>query len=717
VRVALSLALLVALSATPSPGQEPRPADAAQAPVFRTGAQAVVLDVVARDKKGRTVRDLRAEEFTVLEGGVPRPITSFRFVETPPTPPPAALGVTAAAVAPNPDQIRNPILITLVFDALGMEGRGFAQKAALALLDKQTRSDVFFSVFYVGESLRMLQQFTTERAKVVAAVESACGRIDPRGDMPQTQEIARAAERASSANAALAGQSAPTSAAGAASAGAAAVEAAYANAERQALDFAESAGRQTQGNASLFGLFTLARSQQPLAGRKAIVYFSEGLQVPGPLESLFRSVVSAANRANVSVYGVDVRGLVTGSDFDRARTAIREAGELSRRQTSSRGGSVAVRKEDVMAEEMAEEAITMNSQGMLGSLAEGTGGRLLANSNDVGKDLDKAVDDLVGYYEITYDPQVAEYDGSFRAIDLRLSRKGVEVQTRAGYFALPPGEGSANFPWELPLVTALAASPSPRDFEFRSAIWHFGAEGDGVRHTLVAEVPLDRIKLEPDGKKVRAHFSIMARLRDPAGQVVEHFSQDSPVEAPSDRADALRLGNVLFTRSFRVPPGRYSLEIVVLDQLARGTSVRRSVLLVGPAPPSVGLSSLALVRRTEPLAAGALASPDPLRLGDSRIVPWVGEPVFRAGDTISLYFVAFTRPGTLAPGLTLEFARDGEIVGRSTAELPAPDGQGRIPYVAGIPQSLAPGRYELAAVVRQGDATARERTFFVVAAN
>lgn len=138
--------------------------------------------------------------------------------------------------------------------------------------------------------------------------------------------------------------------------------------------------------------------------------------------------------------------------------------------------------------------------------------------------------------------------------------------------------------------------------------------------------------------------------------------------------------------------------------------------MVSAAPAPVALSSLALVRRTEPVPAGTLGSPDPLRVGDNRIVPWVGEPTFKTGDTIRIYLVAFARSGGPEAGLSLEFAREGEVVGRSSAALPAPDGEGRIPYVAGIPsQNLAPGRYELTAVVRQGDAAARERAFFVVA--
>jgi VWFA-related protein len=658
------------------------------------------------------VGDLRAEEFTVLEEGVARAITGFRFVATPKTPPPMA---APGPAAPAPDAIRNPILVSLVFDALGNEGRTFARRAAEELLTKDPGSDTLYAVFHVGLRLRMLQQFTPDREKVKAAVEAACGKLDPRAVLPSAAESAAAAERLSRASEAVANPPPPTGGPSGAAAAQAAVEAAFAHVEREMQRLQESSARQQQGNTSLFSLFALARQQQRLAGRKAIVYFSEGLVVPSQLESLYRSVVSEANRANVSVYAVDVRGLFTGSDNDSTRTALQEATDASRQQVLSRGNLV-VRESHVMAQETAESAITMNVQGMLGSLAEGTGGLLLANTNDVGNGLRRAVDDLTGYYEIVYDPQLTAFDGSFRRVEVRLARKGVVVQARAGYFALPPGEATVDFPWQLPLVNALQQSPAPRDFDFRAAVWHFGREGDDVRHTLVAEVPLQGMSLVPDGRKLRAHFSVMALVRNPAGQVVERFSQDSPVEAPAEKSDALRAGNALFTRSFRVPPGRYSLELAVRDQLGGKASARRSVLMVAAAPASVGLSSLALVRRTEPVPAGALDSPDPLRVGESRIVPWVGEPVFRPGDTISLYLVAFAPAGGPSPGLTLEFALEGEVVGRSSAVLPASDSEGRIPYIARIPsQNLAPGRYELTAILEQGGAAARERAFFVVA--
>jgi VWFA-related protein len=707
----LLAALLTATAAAAAPQPPPKPE---AAPVFPTGTQAVVLDVVVRDNKGRTVSDLRPEEFEVLEEGRPKAIVGFRFVErAPPFPP-----TTPGAPAPAAEAPRHPTLVTLVFDSLDLQGRAFARNAALELLRGDERPDLLFSVFYVGNRLRLLQQFTADRQAMAAAVNRACSILDPRGVLPGPETADRVTDAASQANeraqasgdAAMAGGGA---AAGAA-AGQAAADAGMANMELRAVEMAQELERSQRGNGSLFALFALARQQQRLAGRKALVYFSEGLEVPTQLEPLYRSVVSEANRANLSVYSVDARGLLTTSGNEAARRDLQKSVDTVRRQVLSRGGR-AVTREDVLAGEVAEGAITLNVQGMLGALSESTGGRLIANSNDVRSGLDHALADMAGYYEITYDPRLAAFDGAFRRVSVKVKRPGISVQSREGYFALPPGEGSVDFPWELPLLKVLESSPAPHDFETHANAYRFGPERGEVRHTLVAEIPLEALAFEGRGGTRKAHFSLLAVVRDARGAVREHFSQDSPVEVPAKDLEALRRGNAVFSRSFTLPPGRYTLELAVLDEATKRASVRRSVLVVAPSRPGLAVSSLAIVKRTEPVPEGVLESPDPLRNGASRVVPYVSEPTFPAGETVSLFLVAYPA-GTGTVGLTLEFSRDGEVVARSSVPLPVPDSTGRIPYVASVPtQSLQPGRYEVTAVVKAGGVTVRERTFFTLA--
>jgi len=363
----------------------------------------------------------------------------------------------------------------------------------------------------------------------------------------------------------------------------------------------------------------------------------------------------------------------------------------------------------------------MDTVATLGQLAESTGGMLISGTNDLHAGIARAVGDLRGYYEIAYSPTNHFFDGKFRRITLKVARPGVTVQTRSGYFAMPPGEGTATFPYEVQLLQAIRSAEPPHDLPIRSKAFRFGREGDSQRYTLVLELPLDSLRFESDKDPSyeRAHFSFLGVLRASWGGVAEKFSQDSPVWLPTKRHDELMRGNAVFVRSFALPAGRYQLETAAMDQQSGRVSVDQSRLIVPEARPSVGLSTLAVVKRVEPVPKGALASDDPFRAGGVRILPWVGEAEVAAEGDLALFFVAYVRAGqTEAPHLTLEFLRDGlHAVARAQPNLPAPDPEGRIPYVASIPGgTLDPGHYEVRAELRSGSLRAWEHASFRVVA-
>ena len=97
-----------------------------------------------------------------------------------------------------------------------------------------------------------------------------------------------------------------------------------------------------------------------------------------------------------------------------------------------------------------------------------------------------------------------------------------------------------------------------------------------------------------------------------------------------------------------------------------------SRLRVPPDRPAVALSSLAVVKRAERVPKGALTSDDPFRVGEARIVPWVTEAEVDPAQPMSFFFVAYLPMGQAeAPEVTLEFLRDGHVVGRAEPALPS----------------------------------------------
>jgi VWFA-related protein len=715
-------ALLLAVLASPlasARAQEPPPE--LRRDVFRVDTEVVLLDVVVRDKKGRTVRDLRPEEVQLLEDGARQEIGGFRFLDS------RAIGEAAEEAAaeaastaapappgPRPGQSRHLNLVTLLFDQLDVDGRSIARKAALHFLELEDRPDVYVSVFQIGEALRLLQQFTTDRDVARNAVLRATGELDTQY-AAATEKLTEAVVRAN----ALRDQLASSAQGGTLSAAQLGQEVAMADMVVNTLRMTDTLQREQQGRSVLFAILALARQQQKLAGRKTILFFSEGVQTPPTLEHVLLASISEANRANVSVYGVDSRGLSTISSADAARDTLKQAADTSMQQQMSRGSRL-VSQEEVLLSDTTESSLRMDTVSTLRQLAESTGGMLIGNSNDVRRGVAHAVGDLRGYYEIAYSPTNRSFDGRFRRVSLRVTRPGVSVQTRSGYFALPPGEGTASFPYEVELLGALRAPAAPHDFPLHARAFQFGFEEDRRRYTVVLEVPLRSMRFSKgeDGRYGEAHFAFMGLFRTSWGAVAEKFSQDVPVSVPHRRVESLQLGNAVFLRSFALPAGSYRLETAAIDQQTKQKAVEVTTLSVPAERPPVALSSLALIRRTEPVAKGALESEDPFRVGETRIVPWVIEPEVTPADTIGLYFVAYVPPGTRDPrDFLLEFAKDGQVVNRSALALPAPDAKGRIPYIARISASrFTPGRYEIRAELKSGGHEAAETCSFRVAA-
>jgi VWFA-related protein len=121
----------------------------------------------------------------------------------------------------------------------------------------------------------------------------------------------------------------------------------------------------------------------------------------------FRSIYGEANRANVSFYTIDPRGL----------TAV-ELGFVN-----SIGG------------EDTTPAMLRTRQDSLRTLAETTDGLALLNSNDLKTQLRRAADDLTSYYLMGYYSTNGKLDGKFRTIKVRSKRPGVEIRARRGYSA------------------------------------------------------------------------------------------------------------------------------------------------------------------------------------------------------------------------------------------------------------------------------------------
>ena len=716
----------VVLSVALSRAQTPPPAPTQATPEFRTGTAIVLLDVIARDKKGRPVRDLKREELQVLENDQRCEIRSFRLVESEAMLEPGAAAVPApvAPVEPaagaRPEGQRAPSkLVTLVFDRMNLEDYRTAEKAARAFVEKAMDTRTQVAVFTIGSRLALLQPFTAEKELLLAAITLATSGKDMK-DPSLTARAQQASRDAAMASGLPVGGQLPevgdaTQPAGERITSGQGRQPGVAPDDRggeikmrqwtaAALRIADSLQRQAEGQWSLYPLLALVKAQAPLGGRKTLLFFSPGVQAPPNLQDVFRTVVSEANRSNVSVYTVDTRGLQARGDISASGAALREAATTSMMQQQKSGGEATTVQEMQIAD-TADSSLTLNVQQTLSDLAEGTGGFLIANANDFGSHVDRLAADIRGYYEIEYAPAVVSFDGGFRRITVKVARKDVVLQSRRGYFALPPSDQIV-LPYEMPLFMALSAPTPAHDFAHQAAALHFAPGPDGTETAIVVEVPLAAVDFDVDKKKktFSQRLTTLAVVRDAQGHVVERFSDEYPLSGPADQLEAARQSNAVLRRVVPLAPGQYTLETASQVKGSGKTSIERAAFEIPAAGSGPQLSSLCLLRRADPLPADAPPSEDPFRYEGTRLVPHLAGPVSQAATpNLSFYARVYPGPGIEMPKLTLDFVRDGKIVGRAQPPLPAPDASGRIAYVGGVPSGgFPPGAYEVRLTVAQG---------------
>jgi VWFA-related protein len=706
------LFLLFAMSALVFGQQGAQPQETSSATI-RTTANEVLVDVVVRDKKGRPVRGLTRADFQIEEDGNPQRITAFREVtrQAGEQVEQRMAGRNSEPAPSRVDTTRQIRLVSLVFDRLGIDGRRLAKQAALDMLKTEASPNTFYAVFSIDLSLKVIQPFTDDVSALRRAVEKATSGTPSsfENDNAALKNAAGATSGSEGASDVQMGSRGPAEPIN----GAAMANEQMNRMIQDMLAFSENASREQQGRASLFSLLSIVQEQHRFPGRKSVLFFAEGLEVPNSMYEQFHSIISAANRANVSVYSVDAHGLRVSGDNGAAEEALSGAARSSRSQWKTRSGANPVTRDQIMALDRAADSLRANKQTSMAELAEGTGGFLMANTNDLRVLLKRASEDLNSYYEISYVPADPAYDGKFRKISVKVNKPDTHIQARSGYFSLPPLEGQAVYPHEVPLLKAVAERPLPRGIDYRASFLKFKAEPTQLQTVLAFDVPLKNITFARDKERnlYRTHVSLLVLLKDATGRVLKKYSRDVPFEGSLDKLEAFQQGHFIYTRPMILPVGRMTLETAVLDQQGQRVSAARSAYFAAGTGPALGLSAVTLIRRVEPMSE-APDPEDPLQFKGGKITPSLGETVRTGkGAMLPLYFIVYPAPGAAEkPVLTMEFLKDGQLVASGTPDLPPPNEAGVIPYIAETPiESFPGGEYEVRVTVKQGSATAQER--------
>jgi len=666
-------------------------------------AAEVSVDFVARDKKGRLVRDLRPEEVEVYEDGVRQEVELFRLVTTAPAEPPvpglddsppstAEARPEPPAVPPPSPEVEEDAVVALVFDRLGHESRRNAFEAAEEWVKLPAVAGRRVGVFRIDQGLEVLQDFTDDRATVRDALE------DVLMSVPTAYSAARDRERMRSLRQELAvldGRSLTQATTGSLSAEFAGgamlppqadrgqssmareMQARELTLQLAMLQATEALERDQQGLATTNALLALVNGLRTLPGRKAVVFFSEGLVLPERVLATMTTVVSEANRGGVSFYAADAAGLRVRSGAEEQRRELAGVVDLL---GTARNDDVGAGSRAPMTRMMErnEDLLRFDPASGLGTLARDTGGFLIQDTNDIASGLRLVEEELGSYYLLSYAPANETWDGRYRRIEVKVRRRGVTVQARQGYFAVLTRTPTPVLEHEAPALASLERSPNAREIPLRVGALHFP---DGFGESVVAvfaDIPGGAPALLPDEEHevLRQDFTVLALVRDESGRVVHKASRHYALSWPAASLEDVRRGRVLFERQAVLGPGRYTVEVVARDARGEKAGVGRTALEVPAVQEDrLRVSSLMVVGHAEPRATG---EPGPLLYQGMQLYPNLGDP-HRAGGGQPLAFLFSVRPGgrPLAEA-TVELLRDGTSVLESPVALPVPDASGQV---------------------------------------
>jgi VWFA-related protein len=697
---------------------------------IRTTVNEVVLDLVVRDKHRRLVKNLKPGDVEIYEDGVRQQIIGFRLTGTTAAPEERAAekkkteeaSIAPRKVKPASRPLRALNVVCIVFHNLNPYTRQYAVEAAEEFLNNDLEPGTWVGMFSLGDRLTVLHQFTTSVSELIQAARNVF--TVPASDFTDTAQAVLSAEPIMvtvsvsgdmhagqvTTDLSITGGELNTQAIG----GADVSTGAGANMRRGDLAAQRRQFGDIEGMRETDQVMTMIEQLKQLPGHKTVLLFSPGLATTGDPDR-FERILHRANQADISIYSIDINGLTQNSNVLASTAALNHTAALSRSQARASDGPAAMMEKMRQGEYLQEAVRTSGTQASLGALSEGTGGFLIANTNDLRKAFRRVAEDVDTHYEAVYHPASNKYDGHFRKIEVRLARPDLTVETRTGYFAMPDLRDSGPLtPSEVFGLVALNAQPRPHAFEFRSGTFDFPREDANSQQAVAFEVPVASLTAtpQPEQKKHRLHVSLLALVKNASGEIVDKFSQNSLYEVPDEKLAALQTDLATYTHVFDLPPGRYTLETAVLDQEGRraatntlqfGTSARKGL----------GLSSVMLVRQIERIN-GQPDPANPFEFAESRVVPELATALSPGAEPYAYFVVYPDAKNRAKPRIEVQFLLNGRVLARRVAALPPPDASGAIPMV--IESAARPGNCELKITALQGDESAAQSVQFSIAA-
>ena len=600
-------------AAPPPPAQA---ADVAERGKIRVTVKLVLIDARITDRNGKPIRGLKPDQFTLVENDKTQKISTFEWFDTTgmelagkPEQKPMVIQLGGTKPPQEVEQeLQRRRLVVLFYDLTSMQPDQLlrAISSGEKYLQEQMSPADLASVVTFGNQLQVLASFTNNRDGLLRAVRS----IRPGKD----SALADLADAPAAAGEIIAPEE---------------TGAAFIADETEFNIF--------NTDRKLMALESLAQLVREIPGKKSVIHYTGGVSQTGEENrSQLIATTDAANRANMTIYTVDMRGLfatIPGGD-----PSVGAAQDLALFNGDS------VHRQNEMRHVSRDTLVT---------LAVDTGGKAFFDRGDFHEVYQQMQEEGTGYYLLGYYSTDARQDGRWRRVQVKVNEPGARVQSRQGYYADRDYRQITAEDRQQQLGEAMRAEVSRLELPIALSTSHFRLDDRQYFVPLSAKLDSSSLEWTEKGDTREAQFQFAAEVRDEKSHKIVSALQDSiTVSLAKDRFSQGQRRPLQYQGGVILPPGRYRLKFLAReDSSGRIGTFEEDLSLPDPDPKQMELSSVLLSNQVETskgssevkrsaLGPDAKLKATPLDTPGGRIVPSVTR-VFTSDQKLLVFYQAY----------------------------------------------------------------------------
>jgi len=652
--------------------------------VVKISTNLIQIDLTVTDKDGKVIRDLKPGDFQIYQNGKKQTLSSFSFVsDSRETEQRRDTMVVSPSVSQVPQpakpirssQVRRTIALIVDDLSLSLDTIENIRRTLRKFVDEQMQDGDLVAILRTGAGIGTLQQFTSDRRLLHAAIERINWNIIGTGSIgafPAMEPESPTEERESS--------------------------------EKHGAGVRTAAGRRKEFEDFRAGVFAtgtlgainyVVQGMEDLPGRKSIVLLSQGFKLYQEDATGFRErgrvwvplqkLIDRANRASVTIYTLDPRGLVyaglTAADDVGNRSPAKVQKEIEDRQRR-----------------------ILDTQAGLQYLAKQTGGFALINDNDLSRGIERVLDDqsyyLIGFVpdEDTFDPRSARFNN----IEIKLDRPGAELRYRSGFFGVADNTAAAEKnSKENKLLSALVSPFAANQITVRlNALFNSSTQSGPYLHSFL-HVKADDLSFEemPDGSK-KVVFDVIAMVFGDNGSIVDRINKIYSVTVKKEAFESFMKEGLVYNFTFPMKkPGVYQLRVALRDQKSQKVgSANQFVEIPDIKKDALALSGIML--ENKPLSDLKTAGIGAVNTQRSDPLTDTSLRRFKRGTVLNYEFSIFHAKSAAGNFKTqMRLYKDGKLVysGQPQTVPPQADGKSFTPLEGSLVlgQDMTPGDYLL----------------------